>query len=274
MIRSAVTVSLVSEARGGPFVLWDDLPEACRLAGNLGFDAIEVFPPSASVIDARELHCLLDEHRLKLAAVGTGAGWVVQRMTLTNPEEGIRKSAREFVQSIIDFAGPFGAPAIIGSMQGRYGGEVDRLTALGYLSDALAYLAEYACSTYHVPLLIEPLNRYETNLLNTLDDGVRLVRQAGTTNVKLLADLFHLNIEEEHISASLRATAPHLGHVHFVDSNRRPVGCGHLDLAPIATVLRDVGYDGYASAEALPYPTSVEAAQRTIEAFRAYFRKT
>jgi sugar phosphate isomerase/epimerase len=90
--------------------------------------------------------------------------------------------------------------------------------------------------------------------------------------VLLLADLFHMNIEEADMAAALRQGRGAIGHVHFVDSNRRPAGMGHLDYAPIAQALRDIGYDRYASAEALPYPDALGAARQTITAFRKLFR--
>ena len=196
MIRSAVTVSLVEEARGGPFVFWHDLPAACRTAKALGFDAIEVFPPAPDAVDAGLLRRLLADHGLALAAVGTGAGWVRQRLTLCLPDAAARQKARDFVRSVVDFAGPFGAPAIIGSMQGRHGKGADWPTAAGYLMEALNDLGEHA-KQYGVQLLFEPLNRYETNMVNTLDAGVALLRSLSTKNVRLLADLFHMNIEED-----------------------------------------------------------------------------
>src|SRR6185437_11389572 len=116
-IRSSVTVSLVPEARGGPFVFWDDLPAACRKARALGFDAVEVFPPSADAPELRDLPALLSDHGLALAAVGTGAGWVRHKLHLCLPDPVARGQARDFILSIIDLAGPLGAPAIIGSMQ-------------------------------------------------------------------------------------------------------------------------------------------------------------
>jgi sugar phosphate isomerase/epimerase len=270
MIRSAVTICLVKEARGGPFVFWDDLAAGCRKAAEFGFDAVEVFAPSAAALDPRTLRLLLSEHGLKLAALGTGAGWALQRLQLCARDAGERAKARDFIRSVIDLGGPFGVPAIIGSMQGRHGDGVDRPAARDYLCEGLNRLGEHA-RQYGVPLLFEPLNRYETNLVNNLADGVGLLKSLTTDNVKLLADLFHLNIEEADTPAALRASARYLGHVHFVDSNRRPAGCGHIDFASIATTLREVGYNGYASAEALPYPDPDEAARLTIEAFRKYF---
>jgi len=272
MIRSSVTISLVPEARGGPFVFWDDLPAACEQARDLGFDAIEIFPPGPEAIDIGRVRTLLADHGLSLAAVGTGAGWVKGRLHFCLPDAKARTKARTFVRSIIDVAGALGAPAIIGSMQGRSGDGVDHATATGYLSEALDDLGEHA-RQYAVPLVFEPLNRYETNLVNTVAAGVQLLERLSTTNVALLADLFHMNIEEQSIEAAIRAGAGQIGHVHFVDSNRRSAGFGHIDYPPIVAALADIGYAGFASAEALPYPDSQAAARQTIAAFKKHFHE-
>ena len=268
-MKSAITVSLVEEARGGPFVFWDGLADACERASALGFDAIEIFPPSTDAVNAAELNPLLEKHSLKLAALGTGAGKVKHGLTLTNADADHRAKARAFVKEIIDKAAEFGASAIIGSMQGYWGDGTDKPTALGYLGEALNECGEHA-ATHDVPLIYEPLNRYETNLCNTVDDGVKLLESISCKNVTLLADLFHMNIEEENIADALRHGGKHIGHVHFVDSNRRPTGLGHMDYAPIAAALKEIGYEGYACAEAFPYPDSQQAAEATMNAYKQY----
>jgi sugar phosphate isomerase/epimerase len=272
-MKSAVTISLVNEARGGPFVFWDDLAAGCRRAAELGFDAVEVFPPGADAVDAKELKKLLVDHRLTLAAVGTGAGWVRGKLNLTLPDAAARVKARDFIRSIIDLAGPLGAPAIIGSMQGRHSVDgVDQPTARGWLNEALEDLGEHA-RQYRVPLIYEPLNRYETNMCNTVEQGVAMLKSLSTRNVLLLADLFHMNIEEVDVAAAIRSGRGAIGHVHFVDSNRRPAGCGHLDYAPIVAALEEIGYDRYVSAEALPWPDGDAAAKQTIDSFKKFFRR-
>src|SRR3954453_14969907 len=105
MLQSAVTISLVPEVRGGPFVFWDDLAAGCEQAAAMGFDAVEVFPPSADAVDARELRRLLTQHNLKLAAMGTGAGWLVHKLRLTDPDPAIRRRAHDFIAAIVDLAG-------------------------------------------------------------------------------------------------------------------------------------------------------------------------
>ena len=129
-MKSAVTVSLVKEAEGGPFVFWHDLPAACQKAADLGYDAIELFAPGPDAVDPAELKALLAQHGLNLAAVGTGAGMVIQKLSLTDPDADKRAQAIHFVKTMIDLGGPFGAPAIIGSMQGKWGGDVTKEQAL------------------------------------------------------------------------------------------------------------------------------------------------
>lgn len=267
-MKSAVTISLVPQAKGGPFVFWDGLADGCERAAALGFDAVEIFPPSADAVDPAELMPLLKQHGLAVAALGTGAGSVVQKLSLTQPKAETRQQARAFTGEIIDRAGGFAAPAIIGSMQGRWEGEVSREQALDYLTEALQELGTRAASHGQI-LLYEPLNRYETNLFTTAREAAAFLDERDLPHVKLLCDLFHMNIEETSIPEALRAVAPRLGHVHFADSNRRAIGFGHTEIAPIITALREIGYTGYLSAEVLSLPDSQTAAEQTIRAFRA-----
>ena len=269
-ISTAVTISLVPQAKGGPFVFWDDLGQGIAKAAELGFDGVEVFAPGPDAVAPATLRKLLADHQLNLAAVGTGAGWLIHKLSLTDPDASVRKKAVDFIRSMIDFGGANQASAIIGSMQGRWGGSVDKATARGWLGDALVDLGEHA-GQYNVPLLYEPLNRYETNLCNTQGDGVLLLEEYGATNTRLLADLFHMNIEEVDLPAALRQSGRWLGHVHGVDTTRCAAGVGHMHWPPIVQALREIQYGGYVSAECLPWPNSTAAAEQTIRKYRELF---
>lgn len=267
-MKSAITVSLVPEAKGGPFVFWDGLEVACRDAASLGFDAVEIFPPGASALEVEKTRKIVEAHGLKVAAVGTGAGWVLRQLRLSHRDASARESAVEFVKEIIAVAAEFGAPAIVGSMQGRWEAPGTRDDALGWLAESLSELSQYASRSGQV-LLYEPLNRYETNLLNNLGDAARFLERYDLRNLRLLADLFHLNIEEHSIPAAVRQHGKHIGHVHYADSNRLAMGLGHTEAGPILAALREIGYKGYLSAEVLPLPDSQTAAKQTIMSIKA-----
>jgi sugar phosphate isomerase/epimerase len=220
-------------------------------------------------VDEKVLRSALERHRLAVAAFGTGAGWVVRKLSLTSADSAVRKQARGFIGEIIELAGRFGAPAILGSMQGRVEAPATRTEVLGWLAEALEECGECA-GKFGVPFLYEPLNRYETNLFNTQLDAADFLRSLKTKNVRLLCDLFHMAIEEAELAKTLRACGSLVGHVHFADSNRRAIGLGHTEVAPIVAALRDIGYQGYLSAEILPLPDPDAAAAATIAAFRKY----
>jgi sugar phosphate isomerase/epimerase len=269
-VKVSVTVCLIPEAKGGPFVLWNDLPASVRLAASLGYDAVELFPSEPDALSPQTVLDLLARHNLKVSAVGSGAGWVRHKLSLTHADPAHREKARAFIRRMIDFAAALAAPVIIGSMQGRWGEGVPRDLALAHLAEALTVLSEHAANRGQV-LLYEPLNRYETNLLNTIADGVAFLKTLPTANVKLLADLFHMNIEEADIAGAIRAGGGSIGHIHFADSNRRPAGLGHLDFGPVVAAVKEVGYAGYFGAECLPYPSPEEAARQTVRRFRELF---
>ncbi len=267
-MRTAVTLCQVPEAAAGPFVFHQPLAEGFALAKETGFDDVELFLPGPAAISIDEIKALSQTHGLGIAAVGTGAGMVKHGLSLTDLSLEKRVAALDFLEQMIAFGGQLGAPAILGSMQGKHGGEVSKDQALEWLADALR-IAGKAAAKYNVPFIYEPLNRYETNLINRLTDGADFIEANALENIVLLADLFHMNIEETDAAASIRAAGKHVGHVHYADSNRRAMGYGHTDPKPIVAALREIGYTGHLSAEIFPLPDSKSAATQTIQSIRS-----
>jgi sugar phosphate isomerase/epimerase len=266
-MKSAVTLAQVPEAAAGPFVFHDALPDSFARAAALGFDAVELFLPGPHFIDVTSVTSLAIEHGLAIAAVGTGAGMVQQGLSLTDPDPSKRTRALEFILSMIDFGGQLGAPAILGSMQGKWGGGISREESLAWLTAALQSCDERA-ARHSVPFLYEPLNRYETNQFNRLAPAAEYLVAHHLDHIALLADLFHMNIEEHDLGEALRAAGSKVGHVHFADSNRLAIGLGHTEMTSVIAALRDIRYTGYLSAEIFPDPSADEAAKQTIASFR------
>jgi sugar phosphate isomerase/epimerase len=270
MIKSCATIALVPEIKAGPWIYWEAPDISIPKAAKLGFDAVELFTASADAMDPEKLQQLCDANKIEIAAVGTGAGKVLHGWTLTSPDKHVRQRAVAFIGEMVTFGARFGAPAIIGSMQGNVEPETERPQAVAWLAEGLNELGTRA-QEQGVSLIYEPLNRYETNMFNQLGAGADFLDTLDSENVVLLADLFHMNIEEESVADAIRENAGHIGHLHFADSNRRPVGMGHTDMTDIARALMEVGYEGYASAEVFPWPDSDAAAEQTMRAFRECF---
>ncbi len=263
-MKSAITISLVPEALHGPFVFRYPLEQSFQAAAAAGFDAVELFLPGPDSASPEHILALAAEHHLSIAAVGTGAGMLREGLSLTDESPSRRRDALAFIGGMIDFGARLGAPAILGSMQGKPTGP----DAFDLLAEGLRACGERAAAG-GVPFIYEPLNRYETTLFPRLGDARRFLLDRSLENIVLLADLFHMNIEESDLSSAILEAGDRIGHVHYADSNRRAMGFGHTDPKPIISALHAVGYSGYLSAEILPLPDPETAARQTIASIRA-----
>lgn len=116
------------------------------------------------------------------------------------------------------------------------------------LLDGLRQLGEHAVAE-GVTVFLEPLNRYEDHMVNTLDEGVELCRAVGLDSVRVIGDFFHMNIEEPDPAESLRRAAPYIAHMQLGDSSRLEPGTGHVDFAAGIAALTDSGYGGWYALE-------------------------
>ncbi len=262
-----------SEGAGGPIIMRGSTKDAFVLASQLGYDGVELHIHHPSRINRDEVKKLADTHDLGIPTLGTGMAATQEGLTFSHPDPDIRRRAVIRIKEHIALAAHLKSAVTIGSVNGRLGNEpekrpIHRETALDCLRECSKAAAETG-----VTIMLEPLNRYECDYLNTLEEGMRVIRQIGMPNLKLLADTFHMNIEEANIAASLRTVGSELGHVHLADSNRHAPGYGHLDVRGVLRVLREIGYEGYLSFEVLPLPTFRQAAEDAIRTVREILSK-
>jgi sugar phosphate isomerase/epimerase len=135
------------------------------------------------------------------------------------------------------------------------------------LAESLTELLESA-ALHGVKLYLEPLNRYEIDTLNRVDQSLEFMAQYGLNSLELLLDTFHMNIEERRLEQAISLAGAKIGHIHITDSNRLAPGQGHLDYDRIIAAIKQTGYDKFLSIEALPLPSSVACALQKIEFFK------
>ena len=146
---------------------------------------------------------------------------------------------------------------------------VDRATVLAKASAALKRLDGLA-SEYGVRLALEPLNRYETNILKTMSETLRFLENLGCENVKTMADLYHMSIEEAWIPDALRLISGYLVHMHVSENHGGIPGTGTLPYPQVMRTLKEVGYDGFMSIEFHKgYPDVMEAYGRSLKYLKA-----
>lgn len=136
------------------------------------------------------------------------------------------------------------------------------------LLDALEELGEHA-EREGTLVLLEPLNRYEDHMLNRLDQAVELCEAVGRSSVKVMGDLFHMNIEEDDLGGAIRAADGYLAHVHLADSSRLQPGTAHTDFAGAFEALGDIGFDGYMAMECGIRGDAEEALPATVRHLRS-----
>ena len=251
-----------------PLLFAGDWPSALEAAVDLGYDAIEVSvrdPADPAVVACDDG---LRRHGLQLSAIATGQSFYSDGWSPTSDDPTVRSRLDERMHRIIDLASPWEAMVVIGGVRGTLtGSEREQAEQYELAVEAVRRYAGYGLDR-NVSLVIEPINRYETNYINSIGEAIRFINDVGLDNLGVLADTFHMNIEEANLAESLRSAGDRIHHVQFTDSNRLAAGRGHINFPELAAVLRESGYRGYLSTETLPLPDSRTAAQQAIEYFK------
>ncbi len=245
-----------------------DLETNLARIANLGYGGVELAIRDPKLIDLDELDRLVRARNLHVPAIGTGQAWGEEGLSFTDPDPAIRRAAIERIKSHVPAATRFNAVIIIGLVRGMVKPGVDHAQAMDWLVDALRECSA-AAEPFGIRLALEPINRYETTLVNNAAQGLELIERVGAGNFGLLLDTFHMNIEEPSIENSLRRTGDRIFHFHVADSNRWYPGAGHLDWKSILHALFATGYTGFVSAEFMPMPDAATGAQKAIEFLRA-----
>lgn len=247
-----------------PILFTGDIAENLKQIAHIGYSGAELYVSDPHRIDTEQLAYLLSKHNLMLTAIGTGLSAVEEQLFFTSDDESVRRAAIQRVKDIIDAFADFKPAINIGTIKGRLAAASDEAQARSRIHTALKECAVYA-EQYGVQLVLEAINRYEQDYLNSLQDVVRLIDALEMPNIKVHADVFHMNIEEVSITDSLYRYRDYLGHIHFADNNRMYPGGGSIDFKEIFRTLRSIDYRGAVSVECLPRPDGKTAAIRAYQ---------
>lgn len=248
------------DALPSAFVVFrDDLCLCVDRAAALGYDGVELALLRADEVDIPRMKKHLSATGLEIPCISSGQVFAADHLYFTHPDPQIREAAIKRIIEMIHLAAEFGARVNTGRVRGLiHEGETVEIAKQRYLSciDRCADVAE----TVGVELIVEPVNRYEVNFINSCEEGLEIVKETGRSCIKLMPDLFHMNIEDASYREAFETARSYISYVHVADSNRLAPGWGHTPLGEIFEILTDIGYNGYLTAEILPKPEPERAA--------------
>jgi sugar phosphate isomerase/epimerase len=232
------------------FVRAPTLAERIVHLQTLGVDAIELRGKGIMVDGGQEARSALRNSDMPVSAICMGYRGA---MLSDDPEE--RSRTRSDLCFLLDLAEEMEAagvvlvlaydryllPSMIPATVSKEAQEERLVNELHYLADFLRGM--------NTAVLLEVRNRYETHIIHRLEEGVAILQQLNSPNIKLLADTFHLNIEEPNLIASIQKYTSYIGYVHLADNHRLLPGMGSLDFAQLFTALLQNKYNGYVSLE-------------------------
>jgi sugar phosphate isomerase/epimerase len=271
MMRLAVVVSTHAAAFQAVAFKGSFAEHVAKIAA-WGYDGVEIAIRDPRLVDVGELQRVVGGHGLTVPAIGTGQAWGEERLSFTSDDRCVREAAVQRIKSHIPLAEQLGATIILGLIRGMTPPGQTHERSMDLLVEAIRECCSAAGGS-GVRFALEPLNRYETDLVHTVAEGLGLVDKIGAENFGLLLDTFHMNIEERVIEDAIRAGSDRIFHFHVADSDRRHPGAGHLDFALILDTLSAVGYEGFVSGEFMPWPNGDTAAERNIRFLREVERR-
>jgi len=251
------------------FVVWRGLEESIKKAAEYGYDGVELALSSKEDINKQKISKLCKEYQIEISAITTGQVFAANGLYLTHPEANMRIKAINSLKGLVELARDFGKKVNLGRVRGFvHEGETYKITLVRFI-DSLCEISDYALKQ-DVELIIEPINRYETNFINNLSEGAKIIKKSKKNNIKLMPDIFHMNIEEVSITGELVRFADLISYIHFADSNRLAPGQGHLNFPEIIHTLEALDYNGWVTIEILPQPDPDTAAMQAIQYLRQF----
>jgi D-psicose/D-tagatose/L-ribulose 3-epimerase len=227
-----------------------------------GFDGVELFLSPNEPSDLQAVGRILDTVGLER----TTCSVLPRDANLIGADPDVRTRGVALLKRCIERTAELGSALIcgplyagLGVMTGHRRTEEEWNWAVEGMHDAAV-----RCRELGVTLCLEPLNRFETYFLNTLEDTARLVRTVGEPNLRVHFDTFHANIEEKHPADSVRAAADVLGHVHISENDRGIPGTGSIDWRGVLLALKETGYNGWMTIESFAQPEPELAAAAAI----------
>jgi sugar phosphate isomerase/epimerase len=260
--RYSVAISEESLAENTPVLFRGNIFNSILTAKALGYDAVELHLRNASEVDANSLCTFCDKTGIAISALATGLESSLNRLTMLDEDAETRMKLMQNMKAHIDLAKSLNCTVIVGMVRGNIRAN-EKEDCMNCFKEQLVELLQYAAGK--VRIVIEAINFYINNYLNTVVETADFVREFGVDSLGLHIDTHHMNIQDYDPIASIHYAGQTIKYVHFAEINRMYPGAGRMDFPAIMNALQDVGYQGYISMECIPIPDAYTASKKSID---------
>jgi D-psicose/D-tagatose/L-ribulose 3-epimerase len=233
---------------------------------DFGFDYIEICIEDPATIDTKAIRARLDQAGINALICGAFG----PDRDISSDDANVRAGALQYIKTCIDIASELGSPLVSGPMYSATGktrllSTAEKKQQWDWAIENMRLAAEYAADR-GIKLAVEPLNRFETDFINTVEQGLELFSKIGKDNVGFLIDTFHMNLEEKDIPDAIRRAGKKVFNFHSCENDRGTPGTGHIPWQEVSIALRDIGYDGPVVIES--FTTEIKEIARAVSQWR------
>jgi sugar phosphate isomerase/epimerase len=262
-MKLAVAIA-ASDAPPSAFVVWRGFEESIGKAADMGYHGVELALKTAEEVHPDRIATWLSNRNMEVSCISTGQVFASLGLYFTHPDPAARERVIDVFNGLIHLASDFGQLVNVGRARGFVAEDQTVNEAEGLFIDTARRICDIA-GEKGVAIVIEPVNRYEINFVNNLDEGAALLAKVERENLGLMPDVFHMNIEDARVGESLARHGNLVKYIHLADSNRLAPGWGHLDFGDVFDGLAKGGFDGWAAIEILPKPDPDSAARQAAK---------
>ncbi len=247
-----------------------DLEKSFHDIAALGYEGAELMTVDPDKLDWAWIKGLAEKYALSIPLVCTGEVYGQLGISFVDPDPARQKIALDRMYRVIGFASYLGANVNVGRIRGQYTPGIPCQTTYDTAVAVFRRISAYAAGK-NVTVALETINTLQSNFINTMAEGAAFVDAVDHPHFKLMADVFHMNMEEKDLYQAIKDYAPYTVYVHLADSNRRYPGSAGLNLQKTIQAFRDSGYDGVFSVEVMQIPDQEVSARKSIEYLKPIF---
>ncbi len=262
MIKTSMLISVLKTGANSPILFSGDNEENFQTIKELGFDGVDLFINSEDDSEVKKTIRLCEKYDFPINSI-MPTFLVKNKIFLGDKDEDARKKSVLGVIETAKLANDLNSAVCLGMARGKCG-ENDNLDN---------FKSRLATSFYEIldkidtKIHLEPINRYQTNVLNSTLESVEFIKE-NKLPIYLALDTFHMNIEDLDLHESFVKAKPYIGSIHFSDSTRLAPSTAHTGMKNLFHLLKGMEYDGYLTLEAFPKPSNLECAKNAREFFR------